>query len=143
MLDLFRRQHLEIKYFKIQERGPWMLRCSIWMFWDLWVCGCVCGCVGVWVCGCVGVWVCVWWWVCGCGGGVCVCVCVCVGVCDTFQNTSNIRSTYFDFLKIRTSQIRIHKQSRFSLYLLQRFLPVRHLCMAIGMLSGCTQHGTI
>ena len=21
-------------------------------------CGCVCGCVGVWMCGCVGVWVC-------------------------------------------------------------------------------------
>ena len=87
MLDLFRRQNLEIKYFKIQERGPWMLRCSIWMFWDLWVCGCVCGCVGVWVCGCVGVWVCVWWWVCGCGGGVCVCVCV---VCVIHSKTRRI-----------------------------------------------------
>ena len=46
-----------------------------------WVCGCVGGCVGVWVCGCVGVWVCgcVGMWVCGCVG-VWVCGCVGVGV---------------------------------------------------------------
>jgi len=99
------------------------------------------GCVVGWAWGCVCVWA---GGGLGGGGGVGGVVCVC-GVCVIHSKTRRISvQNISNILKIRTSQIRIHKQSRFFQYICYNAsYHVRRLCMAIGMLSGRTQHGTI